>query len=84
MSYTVNVDSGTPTLLYSYRYPLLVSTYLLVSGAFFFRIQRQPYTKSIKIEQCESIFKATTLAAVLVGVGMEGDINRRRSDELRR
>lgn len=44
-----------------------------------FRIYRQPYNRNMKIDQIETIFKATTLAAVTVGIGLSGNMNKARS-----
>lgn len=65
--------------LVGYKYPLLCATYVLITGAAFARVRRQPYTQSIKMEQYESIFKGTTLAAVVVGAVISGGGNKPRS-----
>ncbi|KAH7071832.1 hypothetical protein BKA63DRAFT_534760 [Paraphoma chrysanthemicola] len=56
-----------------FRYELLFGTWLLVTGATFLRISKQPYSSRLKIEQYESIFKGTSLSAVLLGIGMTPD-----------
>jgi hypothetical protein len=53
-----------------FRYELLFGTWLLVTGVTFLRISKQPYSSRLKIEQYESIFKGTSLGAVLLGIGM--------------
>lgn len=65
--------------LVGYKYPLLCATYVLVTGAAFARVRRQPYTQSIKLEQYETIFKGTTLAAVVAGLAISGRGNKPRS-----
>jgi hypothetical protein len=61
----------TPEHAFSkYRYELLFGAWLLVTGGVFARIRRQPYSTGLKIEQYESIFKGTSLGAVLLGIGM--------------
>ena len=82
------------TLLAKYRYPTLVGVYVLVTGFFTFRIARNPlYSRNLKFEQIETIFKATSLGAVVAGVTISDgwgrgrsrehreDCDRRRSDE---
>jgi len=54
-----------------YRYPL-IGTYAFVTGLAFLRISRQPYSQSIKWEQYETVFKFTSLGAVLGGIGVGG------------
>ena len=63
----------------SYRYHLLFGAWLLVTGAAFLRVSRQPYHARLKSEQYETIFKGTSLAAVLAGIGLSGGFNRPRS-----
>jgi hypothetical protein len=53
-----------------YRYEALFGVWLVVTGATFLRIKRQPYSTRLKVEQYESIFKGTSLGAVLLGIGM--------------
>jgi hypothetical protein len=53
-----------------YRYEALFGVWLLVTGATFMRIKRQPYSTRLKVEQYESIFKGTSLGAIVLGVGM--------------
>lgn len=68
-------------VLRAYKYHLLAGAYLLVTGGAMFRVYRQPYSRNMKIEQIETIFKATTLGAVVVGIGLRGRINKARSKE---
>ncbi|KAH9871064.1 hypothetical protein J1614_006638 [Plenodomus biglobosus] len=56
--------------LSKYRYEALFGAWLAVTGATFLRIRRSPYSTSLKIEQYESIFKGTSLSAVLIGIGI--------------
>lgn len=63
----------------AYKYHALAGIYVLATGFFFFRVHRQPYPQSMKFEQYESIFKATTLSSVLVGVGMGSGFHRYRA-----
>lgn len=63
--------------LTAYKYHLLAGVYALVTGGAMFRVYRQPYNRSMKIEP---IFKATTLGAVIVGIGLSGKINKARSN----
>ena len=62
-----------------YKYYALGGVYALATGFFFYRVRRQPYSQSMKIEQYESIFKATTLSTVLAGVGMNSGFDRYRN-----
>lgn len=66
--------------LTAYKYHLLAGVYALVTGGAMFRVYRQPYNRSMKIDQIETIFKATTLGAVIVGIGLSGKINKARSN----
>jgi hypothetical protein len=63
-------DQTTEHALAKYRYELLFGAWLLVTGGTFMRIAKQPYSRSLKVEQYESIFKGTSLGAVLLGIGM--------------
>ena len=65
--------------LSKYKYRLLGTIYILATAGFFFRVSRQPYSQSMKWEQYESIFKATTLAATVASVAVSGGLNQRRS-----
>ncbi|OAL47412.1 hypothetical protein IQ07DRAFT_515588, partial [Pyrenochaeta sp. DS3sAY3a] len=58
------------SLVSKYRYEVLFGAWLAVTGATFLRISRQPYSIGLKIEQYESIFKGTSLSALLVGMGI--------------
>jgi len=53
-----------------YRYEALFGAWLLVTGVTFRRIRRQPYSMRLKVEQYESIFKGTSLGAIVLGIGM--------------
>jgi len=61
-----------------YRYELLFGAWLLVTGGVFLRISKQPYSTRLKVEQYESIFKGTSLGAVLLGMGMTPTRSARR------
>jgi hypothetical protein len=65
--------------LYDYRYHILTGVYVVVTGGAFLRISRQPFARSIKWEQYETVFKGTTLLAALAGFGLSGQLNQRRS-----
>lgn len=65
--------------LFAYKYHLLAGAYLFITGAAILRVTRQPYKRSMKSDQIESIFKATTLGAVLLGIGVSGKMNKPRS-----
>ncbi|KAK3061777.1 hypothetical protein LTS18_005454 [Coniosporium uncinatum] len=75
--------STTLQTLHTYRYHILAVTYSLFTVTAFLRVHRQPYNSRLKTEQYETIFKGTTLAAVLVGVGMTGGWGRARSEAVR-
>lgn len=62
--------SASESILSKYRYEALFGAWLAVTGATFLRIRRSPYSTSLKIEQYESIFKGTSLSAVLIGFGI--------------
>ncbi|KAI1411907.1 hypothetical protein F5Y13DRAFT_52580 [Hypoxylon sp. FL1857] len=53
-----------------YKYHLLIGAYLVSTSFFFYRVYRQPFSTAIKSKQYETIFKGTTLAAVVGGVAM--------------
>ncbi|KAI5236664.1 hypothetical protein E4T42_09382 [Aureobasidium subglaciale] len=57
---------------YNYRYYMLAGLYVVVIGGAFLRISRQPYAKSIKWEQYETVFKGTTLLAAISGFALSG------------
>jgi hypothetical protein len=63
-------DQAQEHAVSKFRYELLFGTWLLVTGATFLRISKQPYSSRLKTEQYESIFKGTSLGAVLLGIGM--------------
>ena len=54
---------GDKSTLKTYQYHILAGAYILFTGGAMFRIYRQPYNRNMKIDQIETIFKATTLAA---------------------
>lgn len=61
-----------------YRYEALFGVWLVVTGATFMRIRRQPYSTRLKVEQYESIFKGTSLGAIVLGIGMSPKRGMRR------
>ena len=63
-------DSVPEHVISKFRYEALFGAWLLVTGGVFLRISRQPYSSRLKIEQYESIFKGTSMGAVLLGIGM--------------
>jgi hypothetical protein len=62
-----SVDAG---FLDRHKYQVLVGTYVAVTAVLFLRVHRQPYSSAVKWEQYETIFKGTSLAAVLGGIAM--------------
>lgn len=64
------VSQQLETVYEKYKYDALFGTWLLVTGAMFMRIKRQPYSTRLKVEQYESIFKGTSLGAIVLGIGM--------------
>ncbi|KAL7624996.1 hypothetical protein AAE478_004210 [Parahypoxylon ruwenzoriense] len=69
-STTVDPDAPPPHPLFRYKYHVLIWTYLILTSSLFCRIYRQPFSLAMKSEQYETIFKGTTLAAVVGGVAM--------------
>ncbi|KAF1836480.1 hypothetical protein BDW02DRAFT_493585 [Decorospora gaudefroyi] len=63
-------NKASESALENYRYEILFGAWLAVTGATFLRVKRQPYSTRLKIEQYESIFKGTSLGAVLIGIGI--------------
>jgi hypothetical protein len=63
-------DQTSEHVISKYRYEVLFGAWLVITGGTFLRISRQPYSSRLKIEQYESIFKGTSLSAVLLGMGM--------------
>lgn len=63
-------ESSVPLWARENRMALLVGAYVAATGFFFWRISRQPFSRSVKAEQLESVFKATTLAAVVGGIAI--------------
>lgn len=64
--------SPLTSALLRYKYQILAASYITITSFFFYRISRQPFSRSMKTEQAESVFKATTLAAVIGGIGLGG------------
>ena len=62
-----------------YKYHILITSYVLITGLAIFRVNLQPYSRRIKLEQIETVFKGTTLGAVVLGIAISGKINRPRS-----
>lgn len=71
----------TDSALRAYKYHFLAGAYLLVTSGAMFRVYRQPYNPNMKFDQIETIIKATTLGAVIVGIGLSGKINKARSTQ---
>ncbi|KAF2771625.1 hypothetical protein EJ03DRAFT_325271 [Teratosphaeria nubilosa] len=65
-------QNSASAALAAYKYPLLATLYITVTGAAFWRVRRQPYSTAIKWEQYETIFKGTTLGAAIAGLVMSG------------
>ncbi|KAI1375105.1 hypothetical protein F4677DRAFT_423185 [Hypoxylon crocopeplum] len=63
-------EASSQHLLIRHKYHVLIGTYLAITSFLFYRIYRQPFSPAIKSEQYETIFKGTTLAAVVGGVAM--------------
>lgn len=82
-SSTSQPQSQSDSFLAQNKYPILALAYLTVTGLAFARISRQPYPRSMKAEQYETVFKGTTLGAVLIGVGLGGGLGMRRSESIR-
>lgn len=78
-SLVVQEDMVENWKLIDQKYAILECAYVLLTVLAAFRISRQPYNSSVKTDQLETIFKATTLTAVIVGIGISGKLNRRRS-----
>lgn len=70
------MDDVQASWLWTKRYYVLAGVYLLGTGAAFMRVSRQPYPRAMKLEQYETIFKATTLSTALVGIALS---SRKRS-----
>ena len=82
MSRSLKSSPAHESIFSRYRYSLLIGTYAFVTGLAFLRISRQPYSQSIKWEQYETVFKFTSLGAVLGGIGM-GGLERRNEGALK-
>ncbi len=68
-----------PSFLEKHKYSFLFGIYILLTGGVILRITRQPYARSLKSDQIETIFKGATLAALIAGVGISGKLNQTRS-----
>lgn len=68
-----------PEFLEKHKYSILFGTYALVTCGLIFKIARQPYIRSTKADQIETVFKGSTSTVVLVGIGISGRINKTRS-----
>ena len=78
---TINKMSGTSPLI-QYKYHILVGGYTFITALAILRVNRQPYSSSVKAEQIETVFKGTTLGALVLGIGLSGRINRPRSTNI--
>ena len=78
---TPQASTKEPVLGFVQRHKLqlLGAAYVLVTGGCFWRISRQPYSRSMKWEHYETVFKGTTLAAAVAGIAVSGGANRKRS-----
>jgi len=61
----------------TYKYKLLTGTWLGVTALLCYRVHQQPYAPAIKWGQYETVFKGTSLSAVVGGVLMSGGGQRR-------
>ncbi|KAF2501491.1 hypothetical protein BU16DRAFT_522463 [Lophium mytilinum] len=66
--------------VYLYRFHLLFVLYASITSIAFLRVARQPYSRRLKTEQYETIFKATTLGSAVAGIAMTGGWNKPRSE----
>jgi hypothetical protein len=64
------VSEQLQTAYEKYKYEALFGVWLAVTGATFMRIKRQPYSTRLKVEQYESIFKGTSLGAIVLAIGI--------------
>ncbi|KAK8070959.1 hypothetical protein PG997_011162 [Apiospora hydei] len=71
-----DTDNGS-SFFSTYKYKLLAGTYLIITALLCYRVHRQPYAPAIKWEQYETIFKGTSLSAVVGGVAMSNGGQRR-------
>ena len=70
VSFDMSQSNSPESALSKYRYEALFGVWLAVTGVTFLRISRQPYSSRLKVEQYESIFKGTSLSAILIGIGI--------------
>ena len=63
----------------TYRYHSIFAAYVTITSVAIYRVTRLPYSTSIRSSQIETIFKATTLAAVIASIGVSGNLNKPRS-----
>ncbi|KAI0595337.1 hypothetical protein F4775DRAFT_595432 [Biscogniauxia sp. FL1348] len=70
MSPPAKSETPSSSLVRKYKYHLLIGIYTTVTSLLFYRVHRQPFALAIKSEQYETIFKGTTLAAVIGGIAM--------------
>ena len=59
-----------------WKYQILFGVWLGGTAAVFWRIRRQPFRQAVKIEQYETVFKGTSLAAAVTGIAMSGKIKK--------
>ncbi|GIZ42559.1 hypothetical protein CKM354_000582100 [Cercospora kikuchii] len=62
----------------SWKYQILFGIWLGGTAFAFHRIRRQPFRQAVKVEQYETVFKSTSLAATVAGIAMSGRANRTR------
>lgn len=58
----------------------VLGAWFALTSILLFRVSRQPISTARKWEQGETIFKGTALGAVILGIGLNGGFNRRRSE----
>ena len=70
MSPSAKPETPSNSLVQKYKYHLLIGVYTTVTSLLLYRVHRQPFALAIKSEQYETVFKGTTLAAVIGGIAM--------------
>ncbi|KAI8966176.1 hypothetical protein F5Y11DRAFT_215083 [Daldinia sp. FL1419] len=70
MPATPDHETAPRHFLFRCRYYILVGAYLMATSYLFYHVHRQPFSRVIKSEQYETIFKGTSLVAVIGGIAM--------------
>lgn len=65
--------------LASWKYQILFGLWLGTTAVAFYRIRRQPFRQAVKVEQYETVFKGTSLAAAVAGIAISGKAGRSSS-----